>query len=221
MLVTTVLVVVALAIQGSPPVADVRGIKGQANRLSVTGDARLSAAQLEGWYATTGRTARLANGLTVGNLARLYVQEGNAEHVRGDVAFAQAILETGYFTFPRAGQARPTDNNFAGLGACDACTTAAHFPTAQGGVRAQIQLLRNYADTGRATTLADTPSPSAPGPDTIPTASAIDQVGPGSPVRTWENLGNGRWASAPNYGTTILTIYRAMLSYAAADRSGT
>ena len=219
---TTILVIVALALQGSPPVADARGIAAQVNRLSVRGDARLSAAQLEGWYAATGRTARLTNSLTVGDLARLYVQEGNAEHIRGDVAFAQAILETGYFTFPNGGQARPADNNFAGLGACDACPAAARIPTAQAGVRAQIQLLRSYADNGgRATSLTNAPSPSPSGSDTIPTASAVDRVGGAGPVKIWKNLGDGRWASAAKYGATIVAIYHSMLSFAATNRPGT
>ena len=37
------------------------------------------------------------------------------------VAFAQSILETGYFSFPGGGQLVPSDNNFAGIGACDSC----------------------------------------------------------------------------------------------------
>ncbi len=217
---TTILAVVAL-VQGWPSVADSRVTVVQVKPLSVRGAAQLSAAQLEGWYAMSRRTPRLANGITIGDLARLFVQEGNAENIRGDVAFAQAILETGYFTFPRAGQARPSDNNFAGLGACDACTTAARFPTARDGVRAQIQLLRAYADNSvRTTALAETPSPSPSASGTIQAASTFDHFARGHEP-TWESLGSGLWASAAKYGTTILAIYHSMLRFAAINRSGT
>ena len=41
---------------------------------------------------------------------------------------------------------RPYNNNFAGIGACDSCGNGFQFSSALNGVRAQIQLLRNYAD---------------------------------------------------------------------------
>ena len=44
----------------------------------------------------------------------LYVEEGAAEHVPAELAFAQSILETGSF-------GHATDNNYGGIGACDSC----------------------------------------------------------------------------------------------------
>ena len=75
-----------------------------------------------------------------------YIEEGEAAEVRGDIAFAQSILETGSFYFPDGGQLTPTDNNFAGMDACDSCAHGRAFPDARTGVRAQMQLLRVYAD---------------------------------------------------------------------------
>ena len=44
-----------------------------------------------------------------------YISEGEAEGIRGDIAFSQSCLETGNFTF--SGSAvRLDQNNFAGLG---------------------------------------------------------------------------------------------------------
>ena len=63
--------------------------------------------------------------------------------MRGDVAFAQSILETGGFANPGSAA---TDNNFAGIGWCDSCKHGFNFPDAQTGVRAQLQLLRIYVD---------------------------------------------------------------------------
>ena len=47
---------------------------------------------------------------------------------------------------PGGGQVRGTDNNFAGMGACDSCNGGNRFPDARTGVRAQMQQLRVYAD---------------------------------------------------------------------------
>ena len=96
---------------------------------------------------------QLSGGTTIGELADLFVEEGAAEHVRGDLAFAQSILETGSF-------GHATDNNYGGIGACDSCKGEIAFPTPRDGVRGQIQLLKNYADpSSRASTLANPPSP--------------------------------------------------------------
>ena len=53
-------------------------------------------------------------------LAQMYIEEGQKVGVRGDVAFAQSIVETGYFGF-RNSMVDPENNNFAGIGACDTC----------------------------------------------------------------------------------------------------
>jgi len=45
--------------------------------------------------------------------------------VRGDLAFAQAVLETGSF-------GHALDNNYSGIGACDSCTSEFLFPTGSG-----------------------------------------------------------------------------------------
>lgn len=49
------------------------------------------------------------------NMIPYYISEGEAEGIRGDIAFAQSCLETGNFTF--SGSAVTLDqNNFAGIG---------------------------------------------------------------------------------------------------------
>lgn len=80
-------------------------------------------------------------------LAEMFIEEGEAEGVRGDVAFAQSLHETGYFKF--GGIVLPTQNNYAGIGALNGNATgqAASFPDPRTGVRAQIQHLKAYAST--------------------------------------------------------------------------
>src|SRR3954469_23409373 len=51
----------------------------------------------------------------VRTLAQLFIDEGRLDGVRGDMAFVQSVLETGWFSFPDNGQIRPWFNNFAGL----------------------------------------------------------------------------------------------------------
>lgn len=77
----------------------------------------------------------------------MFIEEGEAEGVRGDVAFAQSLHETGYFKY--GGIVTPEMNNFAGIGALNGNATgqAASFPDPRTGVRAQIQHLKAYAST--------------------------------------------------------------------------
>lgn len=78
------------------------------------------------------------------SLAQMYIEEGTYEGVRGDVAAAQAMLETGNLTF--AGSAvTPDQNNFCGMGVIEKGMKGCSFKTMRDGVRAQIQHLKAYA----------------------------------------------------------------------------
>ena len=67
--------------------------------------------------------------------------------IRAEIAIAQAIHETNYFSYGNIVQ--PNQNNFAGLGALDGNTkgSAASFKSAKEGVLAHVQHLKAYADT--------------------------------------------------------------------------
>ncbi|MCM1561333.1 MAG: N-acetylmuramoyl-L-alanine amidase [Butyrivibrio sp.] len=74
----------------------------------------------------------------------LYLSEGEAEGVRGDIAFAQSCLETGNFTF--SGSAVTLgQNNFCGMGVTGNGMKGNSFDTPQLGIRAQVQHLKAYA----------------------------------------------------------------------------
>ena len=102
--------------------------------------------------------------------------EGQAEGVRGDLAFAQSIVETASFGVAAG-------SNYSGIGVCDSCTGGYAFPTPLDGVRAQIQLLRNYADPDSRDSFASTvipePSQAPPSPRsaTVPTVSPAASAG--------------------------------------------
>jgi Mannosyl-glycoprotein endo-beta-N-acetylglucosaminidase len=180
----------------------------------VMGDAVLTAADLAGWYRATDSRARLS-GVTIDELAAIYIEEGAAEGVRGDVAFAQSYLETGGFSFPGGGQVSPDDNNFAGLGACDTCSTGRQFPSARDGVRAQIQHLRNYADeSSTSASLANPPSPYWYGSDPATAADNFDTFYAKGWAPIWEMMGKGKWATDPGYAGKVIGLYERMGNFA-------
>lgn len=76
--------------------------------------------------------------------AQIYLEEGAEEGVRGDIAFAQSLLETNYFKF--GGNVLTSQNNFAGLGA-SGTSNGISFSSPKDGIRAQIQHLKAYAST--------------------------------------------------------------------------
>jgi hypothetical protein len=123
-----------------------------------------------------------------------YQTTGVAMNVRDDIAFAQAMVETGYLDFPSFGQVTPTDNNYAGLGACDTCAHGFSFPDAQTGVAAHLQLLHD-----------DASAQPVPGPLPAP-------VGVAGCCSTWLAL-DGIWATGGGYGYHILLLYKQMLEW--------
>lgn len=176
--------------------------------IPVMGKAQLTARQIGEWFDSTGMPYRLAGGMSIRDLAQVFLEEGAAEEVRGDVAFAQAVLETGYFRWA-------LDNNYAGLGACDSCAGQPGFPTPRDGVRAQIQHLKNYADPDSVSTgLAYPPSPTWYGADPAQAARNFDSFYAKGRAQTWQAMGRGNWATDPNYAAKVIGVYVRMVVFA-------
>ena len=74
----------------------------------------------------------------------LYLSEGEAEGVRGDIAFTQSCLETGNFRFSGSAVTL-AQNNFCGMGVTGKGVKGNSFDTPQSGIRAQVQHLKAYA----------------------------------------------------------------------------
>jgi hypothetical protein len=174
----------------------------------IIGPNTLTPAQIMGWFTTKGYRPRLDGGMTVADLVPIFLQESADEGVRGDLAFAQAVLETGGF-------ASSPDNNFSGLGWCDTCTRGNKFPTARDGIRAQVQLLLNYADAGsRAFKLHHPASPYWWSADPDRAVRQFDTFFAKGWAPTWSEMGHGNWATDPNYSAKVIGIYRQMVAYA-------
>ena len=109
---------------------------------AIMGAAKATAAQMQAYI----RGVNPAVPQSVIDMIPLYISEGNADGVRGDVAFAQSCLETGNFGF--AGSAVTlSQNNFCGMGVTAAGVKGNSFTSPQIGIRAQIQHLKAYAST--------------------------------------------------------------------------
>jgi hypothetical protein len=187
---------------------------GSADGIHVIGQSRLTPAQLVSWYrANVPNTLPYrASSISVEDLANLFVSEGNRYNVRGDLAFAQSVVETAWFNFPDNGQVRPWNNNFSGIGACNSCGNGFQFPTPLAGVRAQIQLLRNYGDIeSRVANIPDPPVPELWGSNPATAAYNFDHYFHKGRAPFWNNMGNGNWATAPNYGPMVIRLYNQML----------
>jgi hypothetical protein len=181
----------------------------EAGAIPVLGDAQLTAAEITDWFNARNVKYRLAGGMSIGDLVELYMEEGKAEHVRPELAFAQSIIETGSF-------GNALDSNYAGIGACDSCHGEPAFPSPRDGVRGQIQLLRNYADpASRAANLANPPSATIYGNDLASAARLYDTFFAKGRTPTWNVMGNGNWATDPGYAQKVLTVYFQMVSFAA------
>ena len=151
-----------------------------------------------------GNYIREKNGavaLSVVDMLPLYLFEGEAEGVRGDIAFAQSCLETGNFGFSGSAVALE-QNNFCGMGVTDNGMKGNSFDTAQLGIRAQIQHLKAYACTdGLVNGKVDPRFKYV----TRGTAPYVEWLG------IQENPQGKGWAAGAGYGKKILAILKGII----------
>lgn len=137
-----------LAVAEADILAEFFGLESstESEKTAIMGKAQATAQQMA-LFCRSKNSAPQLTSCSLEQLAEMFIEEGEAEGVRGDVAFAQSLHETGYFKF--GGIVLPTQNNYAGIGALNGNATgqAASFPDPRTGVRAQIQHLKAYAST--------------------------------------------------------------------------
>lgn len=151
------------------------------------------------WFNTKAKESECQLNCDLLTLAQLFLDEGAAERIRGDIAFCQSIKETGWFRF--GGQVLPAQNNYAGIGATNNSTIGkgAWFDSPKDGVRAQIQHLKAYANTEALVNPCIDPR--------------FGLVTRGAAGNKWTGL-NGRWAvPGDGYGESILSIWEDMAQY--------
>ena len=165
---------------------------------TITGTAKATVGQMRAYIKA--KNSKVPN--SVLDMIPLYLSEGAAEGIRGDVAFAQSCLETGNFGF--AGSAVTLDqNNFCGMGVTANGMKGNSFDTPQLGIRVQIQHLKAYANADPLKNPRIDPR--------------FKYVARGSAAYVeWlgqkENPNGKGWASGAGYGEKILTILKAILA---------
>ena len=136
----------------------------------------------------------------------IYYEEAAAENIAVEVAFTQAMKETGWLKF--GGSVKPEQFNFAGLGSTAPGVTGADFSGygeegVRMGIRAQIQHLKAYA--------SDTITESTLKYNCVDERFKYVKKGSAKYVE-WlgqkENPDRYGWATAPEYGLDILKMIR-------------
>lgn len=129
------------------------------------------------------------------DLPKFYREEGNAEGVNFDIAFAQMGIETNFLRFGSI--VKPEQNNFASLGGIGTSEGGATFSSARLGVRAHIQHLKAYASTEPLRQAEVDPRFRFVRRGIAP---LLDQL-------------SGRWTADTQYGTKILNGVRQLYEF--------
>lgn len=136
------------------------------------------------------------NAENIDEIAKAFIEVGNRYGVRGDIAFCQSIIETGWFKFDGGTAVTPDQHNYCGLGVISKGVKGHSFDNVEDGVTAQIQHLFAYASKN------DIPN------GEILLDPRFKYVTRGIAPH-WEDL-NMRWAMNDNYGQHIISIYNQL-----------
>ena len=140
---------------------------------------------------------------TIQAFCQMYYDECKAEGVKVEVAFCQAMKETGFLRF--GGDVSIVQYNFAGIGATGNGNPGNSFASVRQGIRAQVQHLKAYASTEGLNNACVDPR--------------FQYVTRGcAPYVEWlgknENPIGAGWATSKNYGYSIKNDYISkMLMY--------
>ena len=120
---------------------------------NIMGTSSVTALQLSNFYKAMNKkypsyySQNDKEAKTIEDFCKIYVEECKNEGVRVEVAFAQAMVETGYLSF--GGDVDISQYNFAGMGATGNGVKGNSFSTVRLGIRAQVQHLKCYASTDK------------------------------------------------------------------------
>ena len=173
---------------------------------TIMGNTTVTVNQMVKYYQSSGiaypSTALGKGGApTLEAFCQLYYEEAEMEGVKAEVAFAQAMKETGWLQY--GGMVKIEQFNFAGIGALDgnASGNCASFSDVRTGIRAQIQHLKAYASTENLKNVCVDPRFNLVKRGVAPYVEWLGQK---------ENpTGNG-WATAADYGLNIVNMIGKM-----------
>ena len=164
---------------------------------TIMGETTVSLAQMTSQYEERGveypaATLKDGGAATIDEFCTIILEEANAEGVRGEVVYEQAMLETGWLQY--GGDSGASQFNFAGIGTTGGGVAGVSYPDVRTGIRAQVQHLKAYA------------CEEALNQDCVDTR--FDLVTRGTaPYVEWlgqqENPNGGGWAAGSDYGEKL------------------
>lgn len=170
----------------------------------IMGDSQATVAAMASYYRSTGKSYPAykytdKGAPTLEDFCQLVLEEANAEGVRAEVIFCQAMKETGWLQFGgTVDKDGKVQCNFAGIGAVTATPGGATFANVREGLRAQAQHLKAYASTEPLNNACVDPR------FTYVTRGIAPNL---------EDL-NGRWAvPGDGYGESIASMIEKLLTY--------
>ena len=173
-------------------------------KYTITGSSTVTVSQMVGYYQSRTSYPSFYGGsdaTTIKKFCQIYLDECKAENIRAEVAFAQAMKETNFLRF--GGDVSITQYNFAGIGAVGGGAKGQSFSSVRLGIRAQIQHLKAYANYDALNKGCVDPRFTYVSRGTAP---YVEWLGiPDNPY------GKG-WATAQNYGSSILQMIKDMKS---------
>lgn len=178
-------------------------IKSGCTGYAIMGETTVTADQMVALFNSSGRkypssVYKNKGAKNLKKFCEIVIDESEKEGVRAEVIFAQVCLETGYLQF--GGQVSAEQCNFAGLGATDDGAAGATFSSVRIGIRAQVQHLKGYASKDNLNQECVDPR-------------FMYLTYRRGTAKYVQDLGNGNWATDPNYSFKLMNLIKAMKSY--------
>ena len=166
---------------------------------SIMGTTSTTASQMANYFTAKGGKYPYSDNKdvpTIKDFCQIYIDECKVEGVKAEVAFAQAMMETGFLRF--GGDVKKEQYNFAGLGATGNGASGNGFKSIRIGIRAQVQHLKAYASKENLKQAC--------------VDGRYNYVTKGvSPYVEWlgqkESPTGAGWATGANYGYNIVNLY--------------
>ena len=120
------------------------------SRYEIAGNSSVTVAQMVNYYKKSGKAypaeaLKVGGAATIEEFCQIYYEECKTEGIKAEVAFVQAMIETGFLQF--GGSVKIEQFNFAGLGASGNGVSGNSFENVRIGIRAHVQHLKCYANT--------------------------------------------------------------------------
>ena len=176
-------------------------VAASAAQYPIMGKSDVSVQEMVDYFNRSGRTypaAALAAGGadSIETFCQIYYEEATAEGVRPEVAYVQAMKETGFLQY--GGDASIEQYNFAGIGTTGNGVPGNSYADVRTGILAQVQHLKAYASKDGLTQETIDPRFNLVIRGSAPYVEWLGQK---------ENPNGFGWATAWNYGISLMNQY--------------